>query len=83
MGGAFVTAATTLAFAEAARIEKAAFPPGSEIWLLSRRNAIFIAVPFALAGAWTAYLIALLVYAGISFFVVQHVRHFGAELTRS
>jgi len=81
--GAFVTAATTLAFAEAARIEKAAFPPGSEIWLLSRRNAIFIAVPFALAGAWTAYLIALLVYAGISFFVVQHVRHFGAELTRS
>src|SRR3954470_2998809 len=40
--GALVTAVATLAFAEAARIEKAIFPPGSEIWLLSRRNAIFL-----------------------------------------
>jgi hypothetical protein len=81
--GALVTAAATLAFAEAARIEKAAFPAGSELWLLSRRNAIFAAVPFAIAGVWTSYLIALLVYAAASFFIVQHVRHFGAELTRS
>jgi len=81
--GALVTAAATLAFAEAARIEKAAFPAGSELWLLSRRNAIFAAVPFAIAGVWTSYLIALLVYSAASFFIVQHVRHFGAELTRS
>jgi len=81
--GAFVTAATALAFAEAARIEKAIFPAGSEIWLFSRRNAIFAAIPFALLGTWTAYLIALLGYAIVSFFVVQHVRHLGPELTRS
>jgi hypothetical protein len=73
--GALITAATTLAFAEAGRIEKSAFPPDSEIWLLSRRNAIFAAIPFALAGAWTGYLIAMLIYAIVSFFVVQHVRH--------
>lgn len=73
--GALVAAAATLAFAEAARIEKPAFLRGIEIWLLSRRNAIFAAIPFALAGAWTSYLIGLLVYAAASFFVVQHVRH--------
>jgi hypothetical protein len=81
--GAIVTAVSTLAFAEAGRIEKALFPSDSELWLLSRRNAIFAAIPFAIAGTWTAYLIALLVYAAVSFFIVQHVRHFAAELTRS
>lgn len=80
--GAFVTAAATIAFAEAARIEKAIFPPGGELWLFSRRNAIFAAIPFAVAGAWTSYLVALLVYAALSFFIVQHVRH-SSELTRS
>jgi len=39
------------------------------------RNAIFLAIPFALAGAWTAYLLTVLVYAAFSFFVVQRVRH--------
>jgi hypothetical protein len=77
--GAFVTAATAAAFAEAARIEKSIFPAGTEIWLFSRRNAIFAAVPFAVAGTWTAYLIALLAYAIVSFFVVQHVRHSGTS----
>jgi hypothetical protein len=81
--GALVTAAATLAFAEAARIEKLGVAAGSEIWLLSRRNAIFAAIPFAIAGTWTAFLIALLIYAAVSFFLVQHVRHSSAELTRS
>ena len=81
--GALVTAAATLGFAEAARIEKAIFPADSEIWLFSRCNAIFAAVPFAIAGTWTAYLLALLVYAAVSFFIVQHVRHSAPELTRS
>jgi uncharacterized membrane protein len=72
-----VTAGATLAFAEAARIEKAAFPTDSEIWLFSRRSAIFAAIPFAVAGAWTSYLVVLLIYAATSFFVVQHVRHAG------
>jgi hypothetical protein len=46
-----------------------------ELWLLSRRSAIVLAVPFALAGAWTSYIVAVLVYAALSFFIVQHVRH--------
>jgi hypothetical protein len=73
--GAFITAASACAFAEAMRIEKAAMPPGGDIWLLSRRNAIFFAIPFALAGVWTAYLIGMLLYAALSFFIVQRVRH--------
>jgi uncharacterized membrane protein len=70
-----VAAATTAAFAEAARVERSGLPAGGEIWLFSRRNAIFAALPFAVAGTWTAYLLAMLVYAAASFFIVQHVRH--------
>jgi hypothetical protein len=73
--GSLVTSAASCAFAEAARIEKSNLPPGGELWLLSRRNAIFLAVPFALAGVWTAYLLAVLAYAAGSFFIVQRVRH--------
>jgi hypothetical protein len=73
--GSLVTAAAACAFAEAARIEKAIMPPGGEIWLLSRRNAVFLAIPFALGGIWTAYLLAVLLYAAVSFFIVQRVRH--------
>ena len=73
--GSLVAAAAACGFAEAARIEKAAMPPGGELWLMSRRNTIFLAVPFALAGIWTAYLLAVLVYAAASFFIVQRVRH--------
>jgi hypothetical protein len=73
--GAMVTALVAAAFAEAARIEKAAMPAGGELWLFSRRNAIFAAIPFAVGGAWTTYLIAMLGYAAVSFFIVQHVRH--------
>lgn len=81
--GALVSAATALAFAEAGRIERPGFPADSEIWLFSRRNAIFSAIPFALAGAWATYLVAMLIYAAVSFFVVQHARHSASELTRS
>jgi hypothetical protein len=73
--GSLVAAAAAAAFAEAARIERSALPAGGEIWLFSRRNAIFAAIPFALAGTWTAYLLAMLVYAAASFFIIQHVRH--------
>ena len=73
--GSLVTAGTTLAFAEAARLEKGAVLPGLELWLFSRRNAVFAAIPFAIAGAWTAYLLAMLVYAAVSFFLVQHLRN--------
>jgi hypothetical protein len=73
--GAIVTVASTIAFAEAARVEKAGFPPDANLWLFSRRSAIFGAIPFAIAGAWTPFLVALLVYASVSFFVIQHARH--------
>jgi hypothetical protein len=43
--------------------------------LISRRSAIVAAIPFALAGSWTSYLVTLLVYAVVSFFIIQHVRH--------
>jgi len=72
--GALVTAAAAAAFAAAARIERSAIHE-SELWLVSRRSAIVLAIPFAIAGAWTSYLIALLVYAALSFFIIQHVRH--------
>jgi len=81
--GSLVAAAAGCAFAEAARIEKATMPSGGELWLFSRRNAVFLALPFALGGVWTAYLIAILVYAALSFFIVQRVRHSSPELTRS
>jgi hypothetical protein len=73
--GNLVTAAAACAFAEAARLEKAAMPAGGDLWLFSRRNAIFLAIPFALGGVWTAYLLAVLAYAALSFFIVQRVRH--------
>lgn len=73
--GALVTAAAACGFGEAARVERSGMPPSSEMWLLSRRNAILLAVPFAIAGQWTAYLIAVLLYAALSFFIVQRVRH--------
>jgi hypothetical protein len=72
--GALMTAAAAAAFAEAARIERTAMPD-AELWLISRRSAIVLALPFALAGAWTLYLAGLLAYAAISFFIIQHVRH--------
>jgi hypothetical protein len=43
--------------------------------LFSRRNAILGGVLFAIAGAWTGYLIAVLAYAAISFFFVQFLAH--------
>ena len=72
--GALVSSLGALAFAEAARIERSGMQDG-EIWLISRRSAIFAAIPFAILGVWTSYLIALLAYATVSFFIIQHVRH--------
>lgn len=75
--GTVVCAAGAIAFAEAARIEKASLAIPGEQWLLSRRNAIFAAVPFALTGGWTAYLVAMFAYAAVSFYYTQHARHLG------
>ena len=78
-----IAALSACAFAEAARIEKSPFPAGADLWLASRRGAIFSAIPFAVFGAWTAFLVVLWLYAAVSFFIVQHARHFANELTRS
>ena len=80
--GALFAAATAAALAEAARIERGKLDIPGGIWLLSRRNAILSAIPFAAFGAWTSYLVLLALYAGASFFVVQHVNHgIRSELT--
>ena len=73
--GALFAAGTAAALSEAARIERGKLDFPGEIWLMSRRNAIIAAVPFAIFGAWTFFLIALAIYAGVSFFVVQHANH--------
>ena len=44
-------------------------------WLVSRRNAVFLLALFAIGSAWTGFLIAVLVYAAISFFFVQFLVH--------
>jgi hypothetical protein len=73
--GSLLAAWTAVAFAEAGRIEKvgSALPP--QTWGFSRRNAIFLALPFAIAGWWVPYLVVLALYAALTFFVVQHLRH--------
>ena len=48
--GALVTALAAGGFAEAARMERAAISD-NELWLISRRSAIVLAIPFAAAGA--------------------------------
>lgn len=75
--GAMIAAVGALAFAEATRIEKAGLPFPAELWLLSRRNAVFAAVPFAIFSAWTAFLVFLAAYACVSFYYTQHARHLG------
>lgn len=73
--GAFLAAAAAAAFAEAYRVERGGVEIPGQHWLFSRRNAILAALPFAAAGAWTLYLVALLLYAAVSFFLAQHVKH--------
>ena len=73
--GALFAAWTVCAFAEAARIEQSGSDLPPQIWLFSRRNAIFAAIPFALGGWWNALLVALALYGACSFFVIQHFRH--------
>jgi hypothetical protein len=80
--GAFVAAAAAAAFAQADQLERAHTKVPLPLWLFSRRNAILALILFAIAGAWTAYLIAVLVYAAISFFFVQYLVHrIRSELT--
>lgn len=73
--GAFLAAVAAAAFAEAGRLERNTADVPGQLWLFSRRNAILATVPFALASAWTTYLLVLCLYAGVTFFYLQHARH--------
>jgi hypothetical protein len=73
--GAMVAALSGAAFAEAARVERAGTSVSGGEWLLSRRSAIWLAIPFAIGGWWSTYLGLVALYAAASFFLVQHVRH--------
>jgi hypothetical protein len=80
--GALFAAATAAALAEAARVERGRLDIPGGVWLLSRRNAILAAIPFAAFGGWTEYLVALAIYGGASFFIAQYVNHgMTSELT--
>jgi hypothetical protein len=70
-----LAAIVACAFAEAYRLERAHSEIPIPISLFSRRNAILGAALFGLAGAWTGYLVAVLIYAAISFFFVQFLVH--------
>ena len=73
--GAMAAALSAGAFGEAGRVERAGRTlPGGQ-WHFSRRLAIWLAIPFALGGWWSAYLGLLAFYAASSFFVAQHLRH--------
>jgi hypothetical protein len=73
--GALVAAATTLAFTEATRVARGGRELPMEVWLLSPRSAIFLAIPFALLGWWSALTVVLAVHAAGGFFVVQQLIH--------
>ena len=73
--GAALAAITGCAFAEAYRLERVHSEVPVPISLFSRRNVIIGGVLFAIAGAWTGFLIAVLIYAAVSFFFVQFLAH--------
>ena len=73
--GAGMAALTAIGFAEAQRLERGPADVPGKLWLFSRRSAIVAAVPLALLGAWNTLLVLLALYAAVSFFLTQHVRH--------
>lgn len=73
--GAMMAALMGAAFAEAMRIERKGKTIPSGEWLLSWRNAAWLAIPFAIGGWWSVYLGLIAFYAAGSFFLAQHYRH--------
>ena len=73
--GAMVAALGGAAFAEAGRVERQGRTLPAGQWHFSRRNAIWLAAPFAIGGWWSLYLATTAVYAATSFFIAQHLRH--------
>ena len=73
--GAMMAALAATAFGEAGRIERNGRRPPAIEWHFARRNAIWLALPFAVGGWWNSYLAVVAIYAATSFFIVQHFRH--------
>jgi hypothetical protein len=73
--GAMVAALSAAAFAEAGRVEKIGRQAPGVQWLLSRRNAIWLGLPFAIGQWWSIYLGLIALYSAASFFIIQHFRH--------
>lgn len=71
--GALVAAAAAIAFAEATRVERRGRELGPDLWLISPRSAVFLALPFAALGAWSLLTVALAAYSATSFFIVQQL----------
>lgn len=73
--GAMMAALAGAAFAQAGQVERSGRTvPGAE-WHFNRRIAIWLALPFAIGGWWSAYLGLIAFYATSSFFILQHLRH--------
>ena len=80
--GALACAVSAAAFAQAYQVERAHTDLELPPWVVSRRNAILLLVLFAIGGAWTGFLVAVLIYTAISFFFVQYLVHrLRSELT--
>ena len=77
--GALVSALAAGAFAQALRIEAHGHQLPAEEWLFGWRQAIFVAVPFAIPGWWNGLLAALALYAAASFFIAQNWVHRGSR----
>jgi CheY-like chemotaxis protein len=73
--GPLMGAATTIAFAEALRVERSGRDLPFSHWLFDRRPAVVVASLIAALGWWTVVPVVLAVYAGASFFLVQHLVH--------
>ena len=73
--GAMAVALSAAGFAQAMRVELGGEDVPFQQWLFARRTAIVAAVPFAAMGWWNVLLGGLALYAAVSFFLVQHVRH--------
>jgi hypothetical protein len=73
--GAMMAALSAAAFAEAGRVERQGRTLPAGEWHFSRRNAVWLALPFAVGGWWSAYLALAALYAAVSFFIAQHLRH--------
>jgi len=73
--GCIVLAVTTLAFIGALWIEVGDREISGKIFLAERKGMIWIMLPFGLTQSWLPGLLALTLYAMVSFFWAQHQVH--------